>query len=75
MPHGLACGRIPVSELRGWLLTGNPGHGMAALNQELCLKIGAERGTRGKRWIKGLSADIVRKETTLKTNTQMGTNY
>jgi hypothetical protein len=49
------------------------GYGIAALNQELCLKIGWARGTHEKRWTK--SRDILGKGTTLKINMQMGTNY
>jgi hypothetical protein len=33
--------------------------------------MGGESGIHGKRWIKGLRADIVREETALKTNTQI----
>jgi hypothetical protein len=46
---------------------------MAALNQELCLKIGGARGTHEKRWTESLSGDILGKGTTLKINMQMGT--
>jgi hypothetical protein len=36
--------------------------------------MGGARGTHEKRWIQGLSGDILGKQTTLKTNMQMGTN-
>ena len=47
-------------------------HGMAAFNQQPCLKMGGVRGTHEKRWIQGLSGDILEKVTTLKTKKEDG---